>query len=154
MQDEPFIPVSNPWIAVDLDGTIMEDGHYPNFGPPIPGAREALWELKGMGLKIMIFTARTALTGLDGQFQNVNKAVEQIQQWCTDNDIPCDYVWPMPKPTFIIAFFDDRAIHVDIPGWEIGWDEALEEFKRRYGDKLKNWVKAVLPPEIKIVSKD
>lgn len=140
-------PVDHPWVALDLDGTIMEDGHYPKLGPPRQGAREAVWRLKQLGLKIMIFTARTQPLNIEGKYTNVNKAVQAILDWGVEYDIPIDYVFPLPKPTFVVAFFDDRAIRVD-EGFE-GWDAAIREFEHHYKDKIKgDWARAVLPPHL------
>jgi len=143
---EDKIPVSNPWIAVDLDGTIMQDGHFPGFGLPLVGAKEKLQKYSDLGIKNMIFTARTAILGLDGTYQNVNKAINDIYTWCKHHNIPCDYVFPMPKPTCILAFIDDRGIRMDKErGWQ-GVDNIMEKF---YIPKLKDWKKEILPPEIK-----
>lgn len=136
------IPVDNPWVCIDLDGTLMADGHYPKFGPPLPGAKEALHELHRLGIKVMVFTARTAITGLDGRYVNVNTVVEQICQWANEHGLEIDYVWPMPKPTFVLAFFDDKAIRLD----DLGWGVAMQKFKETFREGM-DWRKAVLPPE-------
>jgi len=148
--DQPSkqLPVSHPWVFVDLDGTLMEDGYYPDFGPPIPGAKAAMDVLKSKGLKIAIFTARTSPTGFDGKYLNVNKAIGRIYAWCARYDIPIDYVWPLPKPTYVVAFFDDRAIHVNSANNGRAWEVALNEFFTRFGGAVAgDWQKAVLPPK-------
>ncbi len=119
--------VTNPWVCIDLDGTIMEDGHFPGFGKPRPGARKYLNKIRNRGIKIMVFTARTGITDLDGRYQNVNKVVNEILQWCEENDIPCDYVFPLPKPTFVLAFFDNLNVHVgpEKDAWKNSWDRFL-----------------------------
>lgn len=140
------IPVSHPWVCIDLDGTLMEDGHYPDFGPPIKGAAWACDKLHKQGIKIMVFTARTAMLDLNGKYHDVNAAVENIYVWAHNNGIHIDYVFPMPKPTFVLAFFDDRSITLDNKT-NSGWIHAMEEFQKRY-PKLKKWQKSVLPPKI------
>ena len=140
------IPVSHPWICVDFDGTIMEDGYYPGFGPPKTGAMEKLTKYHSLGIKIMIFTARTSILGLDGTYQNVNKQIRAIEDWCRYNYIPCDYVYPLPKPTCVLAFIDDRAIRME---GEHGWDIVDAFMEKDYIPKLKDWKKAILPPEVK-----
>ena len=58
-------------IAVDFDGTIVED-RYPDIGPLIPEARKTLQEFKAIGGKVILWTCRTgadlssALVYLDG----------------------------------------------------------------------------------------
>jgi hypothetical protein len=144
---EKAVPVNNPWVAIDLDGTLMEDGYYPEFGPPRPSARAACDYFKAAGIKVMVFTARTAITGLDGQFQNVNKTVSDIYEWAEFNEIHIDYVWPMPKPTFVLAFFDDRAVHVG--KGSNAWGLAIRKFEETFGNAFSikdDWKKKLLPP--------
>jgi len=140
----------HPWIAVDLDGTLMEDHHYPGFGLPRPGARDAMLYFKSLGLKIMVFTTRTHVSGLDGKFQNVNKIINAIHAWGVEHDIPLDYVWPYLKPASILCFFDDRGITVapdgdcGLTGEEV-WEMARHEFNIRYKDKIKDWLREITP---------
>lgn len=155
----------HPWVAVDLDGCLMEDHHFPGYGLPRPGAREAMARLRELGLKIMVFTARTHVSGLDGRFQNVNKVVDGIRDWAAEHNIAIDYVWPMPKPASILCFFDDRAITVKPAGecarfhqltpvrdCPIAWTEAMEEFEDRYAAKIPNWLREVTPKSFAIES--
>jgi len=149
-----------PWIAVDLDGTLMEDHHYPGFGLPRPGARDAMLYFKSLGLKIMVFTTRTHISGLDGKFQNVNKIVNNIHAWGVEHDIPLDYVWPYLKPASIICFFDDRAITVEPSegAWErqegsFQWRRAVDEFDRRYAKKIPDWLREITPKSFAVEQK-
>jgi hypothetical protein len=146
----------HPWVAVDLDGCLMEDNHYPAFGAPRVGAKAAMDYLKSLKLKIMIFTARTHISGLDGKFQNVNKIVNDIYAWGGINEIPIDYVWPMPKPASIICFFDDRAIRVEatdvgLPGF--AWTAAINAFDHNYAEKIPNWLREVTPKSFAVTEK-
>jgi len=148
-----------PWVAIDLDGTLMEDHQYPGFGLPRPGARDAVLYLKSLGLKIMVFTTRTHISGLDGKFQNVNKIVADIHAWGVEHDIPLDYVWPYLKPASIICFFDDRGITVRPPSEHdpfdgFAWPEAIEEFDERYAAKIPNWLREVTPHSFAVEEKD
>lgn len=45
-------------IAVDFDGTIVED-RYPEIGPLIPDARRVLRHYKALGGQIILWTCRT-----------------------------------------------------------------------------------------------
>jgi len=146
----------HPWVAVDLDGTLMEDHTFPGYGQPRPGAQKAMLRLKELGLKIMVFTARTHVTGLDGRFQNVNKIVDGIREWAKEHEIPIDYVWPMPKPASILCFFDDRAIAVpQIPHESVGvaWADAMQDFEARYAAKIPNWLREVTPKSFHVETK-
>jgi len=150
MSQQTNIPVSHPWCWVDMDGTLCEDNHYPRFGKPRPGARKALYEFKHMGLRIMVFTARTAMLGLDGKYQDVNQVIEEIKAWAQHNDIPIDYVFPLPKPTHILFGIDDRAISIVNPpdpsmDHEMYWQDVVATVKARFGHKLQNWQREVTP---------
>lgn len=113
-KDGLHLPVSHPWIAVDLDGTLLKDGHYPELGPPMPGAQSALYRLQQWGFKIMIWTARTSLTDLTGAFQDQNKVVDDIRDHLRRNLLPFDYVVPgHMKPALAYRMVDDRAITFD-----------------------------------------
>lgn len=140
---EKCVPVSHPWVCVDLDGCLMEDGYFPHFGPPRAGAILAMEILRKSGVKIMIFTARTGITDLDGKYQNVNQVVEDIYRWAEKYDVHIDYVWPMPKPTFVLAFFDDRAIHL---GKGVhAWPDSIVKFGEMFPN-LADWKINILPP--------
>jgi len=162
------LPVHNPWVAVDFDGTLCEDGYYPDVGPPRKGAKEFIQFFHNHGIKVMIFTARTSITGLDGDYQDVTKEIDKIKNWMKKYDIPIDYIFPLPKPVFVLAFFDDKAIHVgpDYPrrcgdgvytfqDSDLGLDRAIEAFRFRFptllsGQNKEDWKKEVLPPKIKV----
>lgn len=141
-----YLPVSKPWICVDLDGTLMLDGFYPEYGPPMPGAGEAMRGFHEQGIGIMVFTARMATSGLDGSYQNTNKISQDITRWAKKYDIWIDFVYPVPKPTFTLAFFDDRAIRFT-PG-KTGWAQAVAQFTAHYGSQLGRWETALLPPPL------
>lgn len=124
------LPVDNAWVAVDLDGTILESGHFPALGPPIEGAREGLEEVRAMGLKIMIWTARTSMVDIHGRFQDVNKEIMWIAEHLRSNRIPFDYIHPFAKPTFVYKFIDDRAIQFDG-----SWSDVLTSVKWDLGKR-------------------
>ncbi|MCK9593662.1 MAG: hypothetical protein M0Q91_16795 [Methanoregula sp.] len=111
-----------PTIAVDFDRVLFEheswQGH-ENVGQPIPGAKEALLELRKMGFRIMIWTTRDQVT--------------IIQAALLRHDIPFDYINNNPNqppeinPSKPVAdyYIDDRALHFT------SWEKALEEVKHR-----------------------
>lgn len=119
-------PVDNAWIAVDLDNTILEEGSYPQFGKPLPDSKDALMLLRKMGFKIMIWTNRTALTDIDGSFQNVNHIMDGMKEHLDMCGIPYDYILPTPhKPALVYKLIDDRAI--TFKPKEGGWSSVLKE---------------------------
>lgn len=116
-------PVHNVWIAVDLDGTLMEGGHFPDFGPPTKGAQSAMQTLRDMGFKIMVWSSRTSSTDTDGKFQNINRIVKDIEAWLDKHHIPYDYIVSKDKkPSLIYRMIDDRAIP-----FKGNWDAVLDE---------------------------
>ena len=46
-------------IGVDFDGTICQEGYYPDIGPELPGAIETLKWLNSKGVKIILYTIRS-----------------------------------------------------------------------------------------------
>lgn len=75
-------------IAVDFDGTLVQGDK------ALPGAKEAVNQLREAGHKILIFSCnRTAW---------IKRVLEQ-------NDIVIDYIWEGDKPVCDL-YIDDRAI--------------------------------------------
>lgn len=96
-------------VCVDLDGTICEltaDGDYAN-ARPVPGAREALAELRRRGAYIIIYTARRMRTH-DG---DVGKVIEEIgdltRAWLRRHAIAYDEI-VFGKP-YAQIYIDDLA---------------------------------------------
>ena len=109
-------------IAIDLDGTLAQMsppsmwGDLKHFGPVIPGAAQAMKDLKKLGYRIIIYTAR-----INGENCPVKKVKGYVEKWLKDNDIVYDQVWDQmgkPASSFII---DDRAIEFT------DWPSALEK---------------------------
>lgn len=67
-------------IAVDFDGTIIENGYWPGVGPMIPDAHAALQELHRAGHKIIINSCRAG------------DPEREMVRWLIDNKIPFDAV--------------------------------------------------------------
>ena len=122
---DPYgLAVDNVWVAVDLDGTLLESGHYPKLGPPKQWARESLKILRSWGLRIMYWTARTCLTEIDGKYQNVNKVIDDIKEHLVENRLwdNKDYIIPsMHKPALVYKLVDDRAIRFR------NWGQVLDD---------------------------
>lgn len=53
-----YTPESHKHIAIDYDGTIVEDGAYPHIGEPLPGAIETMDAMLEEGYEIVIWTCR------------------------------------------------------------------------------------------------
>lgn len=96
-------------VCVDLDGTICEltpGGDYAS-ARPVPGAREALAELRRQGAYIIIYTARRMRTH-DG---DVGKVVEEIgdltRAWLRQHRMTYDEI-VFGKP-YAHVYIDDLA---------------------------------------------
>lgn len=99
------------WAGIDLDKTVAER-IWPKegIGAPIKGAHDALWEIKRMGYRVVIFTAR-------GWDDYIN-----IKTWLKDNNMPFNMII-CGKP--LLAFMvDDKAF-----GFRGDWTKTLEEIK-------------------------
>jgi capsule biosynthesis phosphatase len=102
-------------VCVDLDGTICDlapNGDYASVRP-LPGAREALQEMKCQGAYIIIYTARRMRTHQG----DVEKVVEEVgdltRAWLREHDIPYDEL-VFGKP-YAHVYIDDLAHRFD--GW-------------------------------------
>lgn len=62
-------------VAVDFDGTIAQEGHWPQIGKPIPGAIETVKRILQAGHDVYLWTART-----DDRLRN---AID----WCADHGL-------------------------------------------------------------------
>jgi len=109
-------------IAIDFDATIAEYTEYKGkcvFGDPLPGAREAIEELKRDGWLIIIYTTRSESWA--------------IRNYMELHDIPFDFINHNPyniekdcfpgKPRADV-YLDDRAIT-----FQGNWGKALYDIK-------------------------
>lgn len=110
-----------PWAAVDLDGTLLQYesgmGAKGLFGKPMAGAAKAMRELKALGWKVSVFTARIG----DGGPEETQQVANQIAEVLEGYGIPFDDVWIGRKPK-ADYFVDDKAIP-----FRGSWDEVLRE---------------------------
>jgi len=107
-----------PLIAIDFDGTLstqMED--HADFGPPIPGAIEAVKKFKEQGFEVIVFSHRVDYPG----------GLEEIIEWLKAYNCPIDKIWIKEKPA-AKYFIDDRSI-----AFTGNWDEAFKEIQKRQG---------------------
>ena len=114
-----MIPNHNKIIAVDFDGTIVEDA-YPKIGEPKLFAFQTLTELQKKGYRLILWTVRQGRTldeavdfckknGL--KFYAVNKNYpEEVLDERTNRKVNAD------------IFIDDRNF-----GTEINWGEIYQE---------------------------
>ena len=100
-----------PWIAVDLDGTLAEYTMFiseTHIGAPIPlmVARVKQWRREGKLVKV--FTARAAERNPTKRVATINA----IENWCLEN---IGEVLPITcvKDYGCVQIYDDRAVQVE-----------------------------------------
>lgn len=111
-------------IVIDLDGTICQlkgAGDTYETLAPVPGAVEALKQLKQEGHQIVIYTARNMRT----QQGNVDDVIAQVGQitldWLKRHDVPYDEV-VFGKP-YGDVYIDDLAIRFH------DWQEVMTQLR-------------------------
>lgn len=112
---------SQPWVGVDLDGTLA---HYDptafavdHIGEPIEPVRDFVRSLLYRGVDVRIFTARVGPHGEaypDGTpipHDFIDQARQHIEQWCLKH---LGRVIPVTatKDYSMVALYDDRAVQL------------------------------------------
>lgn len=101
---------SEPWIGIDLDGTLSknpgDDFKELEIGEPIPAMVDFVKDLIQKGVKVKIFTARMNST-------NVNSAAvaRSIRKW-TKKHLGVPLEATAEKDYLMVGYFDDRAHQV------------------------------------------
>lgn len=112
-------------ICVDFDGVIAEFvDDIGSFGRVLPGAREALAELREAGYRIIIHTARPSAP----------EPMQRLADYLTSQGIPFDEIntnsscpWPAGKPVADL-YIDDRALR-----FEGDWPQVLAKARQHLG---------------------
>ena len=99
-------------IAVDFDGTIVED-RYPSIGKPVPYAIETLLELQKKGHILLLWTAR------EGRV--LNEAVEYcrskgLEFYSVNGASPAEEAPSGPRKVIADVYIDDRNLG-GLPDW-------------------------------------
>lgn len=109
-------------IAIDFDGVLHLYSKGWNGGaiydPPVPGAKEAMQQLKQQGHYLLIFSTRTNTIFRKKGEPDQQKAMEE---WLTQHEIPFDKIWTFGKPMADI-YIDDRAL-----SFQGNWTQTLQE---------------------------
>ncbi len=107
-------------IAVDFDGTLFDlgqDGHLHL----IPGAKEALKDLRMQGHRIVIYTCRTGIAHKHGKLM---QEVSFIKKILNSHDLEYDEIF-MGEKIVADVYVDDRA--VPFAG---DWNEAFRKIEK------------------------
>jgi hypothetical protein len=132
-------------IAVDFDGTIVEDA-YPDIGKPMLFAFETLRELQKQKHQIILWTYRSGA--------ELEAAVEfcrenGVEFYAVNNSYPEEIFIPdFSRKIHAHVFIDDRNIG-GFPGWSKVWQmldnggnaEASQAFDLKTNDKPGIWQK-------------
>ena len=106
-------------VCIDFDGVIAKfSDHIEELGEPIDGGAKAISELKNLGYKIIIHTARPSN----------DEHVKKIEGYLNSHGIPFDEInknsdcpWNSIKPLADL-YIDDRGLR-----FEGCWNSALQE---------------------------
>jgi hypothetical protein len=102
-----------PRVLVDFDGVIhwYRHGWFDGtaYDSPMPGAREALFELADSGYEVVIFSTRDS---------------QQIADWLIVNGFPAYRVTNIKEPC--VCLIDDRAIRF------VDWNQAIDDVSLHY----------------------
>ncbi len=110
-------------LAVDFDGTMIENDCFPGVGEPLPFVVMWLQWYVRLGTKIVLHTCRTG------------EALAMAIEWCEYNGIelygvnespsyPADDDGPFVKP-YVHMYIDDKGLGAPLyPGGNIDWKTA------------------------------
>ncbi len=118
-------PPRSKVICVDFDGVITQMvSSIEEFGEPIEGVQKSLRELKTLGYRLIIHTARP----------NSDDHIAKLQSYLRVNRIPYDTIqtdpegpWSSSKPLADL-YIDDRALR-----FEGNWTQAVQQAKELLG---------------------
>lgn len=103
--------VGEPWLAVDLDGTLAKyDGWkgHDQIGEPILPMIEKVKEKLAAGMTVVIFTARVCSAQRQ---EDTDTALRAITNWCSKH-IGVQLPITAEKDFNMIEMWDDRAVQV------------------------------------------
>ena len=115
-------------IIIDFDGTIC-GFKFPDCGPPEPGVKEALQEIRDMGYEIVIHSCRTSSIRLDNpDLPDSLSEFFTIQNFMVLHNLPFDVILTnknhdKPSATFYI---DDCGV-----SYRGSWPDVVNEIKER-----------------------
>ena len=113
-------------VAVDWDGTCVDDDAWPEMGDWLPGAITALKHLAGEFDEVVIFTCRVADVNTDERTPfNPFGQIAEISEMLSDADIPENViVWTKSYKPPADYYIDNKAVR-----FEGSWKDVLEVVK-------------------------
>lgn len=104
-------------IAIDFDGTIIEEGIYPDFGEPKPNAIHTMKRLIDNGVKIIIWTCRGGEAQKEGIKNMLNK--HGLYEFVINEHLPEvnePFEFTSPK-VYCDLYIDDRNLFTEKIDW-------------------------------------
>lgn len=117
-------------LSIDFDGTIIEDGHYPDIGPAIPGAIESVNKLYDVGYCIIINSCRSY------------EDEQNMIKWLCDNNVKFCHVNTNCRHVIDEYGVDCRKIsahvyidnrNLDAQIYPLPWDVIVHQIFSLYG---------------------
>ena len=124
-----MIPKNSKIIAVDFDGTIVED-RYPSIGKPMMFAFETMKMLQKDGHRLILWTYRE-----DSELQDAVEFCkkEGIEFYAVNKNFPEEIYDPsIPRKLKADIFIDDRNI-----GGFLGWGKIYQLLQSEGSQKLE-----------------
>jgi hydroxymethylpyrimidine pyrophosphatase-like HAD family hydrolase len=129
-----MLPKNTKILAIDFDGTIVEDA-YPKIGKPIIFAFDTLKQLQNQGHRLILWTYRSG------------RKLQEAVDFCKKNDIEF-YAVNKSYPEEVLDNSISRKIHADIfiddrnfgdlPDWGKIYNTILEDAPK-LRPKKKGW---------------
>lgn len=119
-------------IAVDFDGCIaqMNSEDYHQIGKPVPGAKNALNELRTMGWYVVLWTSRVNALELSELSQAPNqypKLMIEMLAWLEEYEIEYDEVFMGGQKPCVRYFIDDRMFPIQSDDELDSWADVIEK---------------------------
>ncbi len=142
-------------ISVDFDLTLCQS-NYPDLGPVIPGAKEALTILKSLGYRIIISSCRSCGWNWEEYYPGTSfvPATERpvykaMVDWLKVNDIPYDIIDDGTKGKVSASYFvDDKAIR-----FENNWDQIVFAIHQKEMADKQQALQAAQAPQANIAQR-
>lgn len=109
-------------VGVDFDGTICQEGYFPDIGPEIPGAIETLKWLNSHGVNIILYTMRSH----DEDRDTLQEAIDFLKSrgvylWAANYN-PDQQKWaPNSRKIYCDLYIDDRNIGIPKGDQGVDW---------------------------------
>lgn len=127
-----YSPETHKYVAVDFDGTIIEEGHFPEIKNFLPHAIETLQMMKDAGYELVIWTCRggdVTFSLVDqrllilNELENQGLDIEGIEVNRHFPEYYEKYKGNSPK-VYADVYIDNSAYGLDKVGW-LGIREAF-----------------------------